>query len=217
MSDSEDRASMIKKRIECFRILIIGRANAGKTTILQRVCRSTENPEIYDHNGNKIDDSDAIIEGTTEHGLHDIENEMIFKSNPGFVFHDSRGFEAGGSDELGRIKKFIAARADKPYLKDHLHAIWYSSLVALYRRCSELQAGYFPGTVFPWTNTTELLLRLKQVSSHLTLAVLSYCSPKWMHFILKHFKSSEKGGCQLTRPISRSLSTPRRYSKICLI
>ena len=30
-----------------FRVLIIGRANAGKTTILQRVCKTTDPPEIY--------------------------------------------------------------------------------------------------------------------------------------------------------------------------
>ena len=30
-----------------FRVLIIGRANAGKTSILQRVCDTTESPEIY--------------------------------------------------------------------------------------------------------------------------------------------------------------------------
>jgi hypothetical protein len=30
-----------------FRVLIIGRANAGKTTILQRVCNTTESPVIY--------------------------------------------------------------------------------------------------------------------------------------------------------------------------
>jgi len=38
----------IALRIEVkFRVLIIGRANAGKTTILQRVCDTTESPEIY--------------------------------------------------------------------------------------------------------------------------------------------------------------------------
>jgi len=30
-----------------FRVLIMGRANAGKTTILQRVCDTTESPVIY--------------------------------------------------------------------------------------------------------------------------------------------------------------------------
>jgi len=33
-----------------FRVLIIGRANAGKTSILQRVCDTTESPEIYRRN-----------------------------------------------------------------------------------------------------------------------------------------------------------------------
>jgi hypothetical protein len=34
-----------------FRVLIIGRANAGKTTILQRVCDTTESPIVYRRDG----------------------------------------------------------------------------------------------------------------------------------------------------------------------
>jgi GTPase SAR1 family protein len=30
-----------------FRVLVIGKANAGKTSILKKVCDTTENPEIY--------------------------------------------------------------------------------------------------------------------------------------------------------------------------
>ena len=30
-----------------FRVLVIGSANAGKTSILQRVCETTESPKIY--------------------------------------------------------------------------------------------------------------------------------------------------------------------------
>jgi septin family protein len=30
-----------------FRVLVVGRANAGKTSILQRVCDTTESPMIY--------------------------------------------------------------------------------------------------------------------------------------------------------------------------
>jgi GTPase SAR1 family protein len=30
-----------------FRVLIIGRANAGKTSILQRICETTESPIVY--------------------------------------------------------------------------------------------------------------------------------------------------------------------------
>ena len=44
----------VKEKFGRFRILVIGRANAGKTTILKNICNSTENPEIYDDKGNKV-------------------------------------------------------------------------------------------------------------------------------------------------------------------
>jgi hypothetical protein len=31
--------------------------------------------------------------------------------DPGFVFHDSRGFEAGGESEFDKVKAFIAGRS----------------------------------------------------------------------------------------------------------
>ena len=37
-----------------FRILVIGRANSGKTTLLQRVCDTTDDPCIYDKNNNNL-------------------------------------------------------------------------------------------------------------------------------------------------------------------
>ena len=37
-----------------FRVLVIGRANAGKTTLLQRVCNTTEDPCIFDDNQNFV-------------------------------------------------------------------------------------------------------------------------------------------------------------------
>ena len=37
-----------------FRILVIGRANAGKTTVLQRVCNTTEEACIYDENNKNL-------------------------------------------------------------------------------------------------------------------------------------------------------------------
>ncbi|KAJ7939616.1 hypothetical protein B0H13DRAFT_2226253 [Mycena leptocephala] len=95
-----------------FRILIIGRRNAGKTTLLKRVCNSVDDPEIFTPRGKK-------------RGLHDIENELIFKSNPQFIFHDSRGLEAGSDDEMKKIKTFIEERAASSELSDQLHAVWY--------------------------------------------------------------------------------------------
>ncbi|KAF8120798.1 hypothetical protein EV363DRAFT_1438259, partial [Boletus edulis] len=106
-----------------FRILIVGRANAGKTTILRAICNTTENPEIYDGDGNKVDLSQ--IEGSMERGIHNVENELVFRSNDKLIFHDSRGFEAGSEEEFLQMKNFIADRAKTTILKKRIHAIWY--------------------------------------------------------------------------------------------
>jgi len=41
-------------RIGHFRVLVIGRSNAGKTTLLQRVCNTTELPEVFNGKGEKV-------------------------------------------------------------------------------------------------------------------------------------------------------------------
>ncbi|KAG2143705.1 hypothetical protein DEU56DRAFT_754499 [Suillus clintonianus] len=93
--------SKIKEKIVRFRILIIGTWNAGKTR---------EHPEIFNSAEEKC-------------GEHDIENEMVFRTNPGFIFHDSRGFEAGGESEYDKVNTFIKARLKE--IKDRIHTIWY--------------------------------------------------------------------------------------------
>jgi hypothetical protein len=59
-----------------------------------------------------------------QRGEHDIENEMIFESNTAFVFHDSRGFEAGRTSELDKVKDFLQKRSTNTNIRDHLHVIW---------------------------------------------------------------------------------------------
>ncbi|KAI6106464.1 GTP-binding protein [Pisolithus croceorrhizus] len=100
------------KNIKHCRILVVGRANAGKTTILQRVCNSTDKPEIFDGKGNK-------------RGCHDIKHELVFKSNPGFVFHDSCGFEAGSAQQFDQMKNFVVDRAATTKVNERIHAIWF--------------------------------------------------------------------------------------------
>ncbi|KAL4075531.1 hypothetical protein J3A83DRAFT_4089383 [Scleroderma citrinum] len=117
-------------RIGHFRILVIGRSNAGKTTILQRVCNTTELPEIFNTKGEKARWAHYSIPPHpltkySQRGYHDIEDELIFRSNPGFIFHDSRGFEAGSDDELRSMKKFVAERATAMKLEKRIHAIWF--------------------------------------------------------------------------------------------
>ncbi|KAI6045511.1 hypothetical protein EDC04DRAFT_3104671 [Pisolithus marmoratus] len=111
------------KKINRFRILVMGRANAGKTTILQRVCNSTDKPEIFDGKGNKIESD--IVQGALTRGYHDIQNELVFQSNPGFVFHDSCGFEAGSTQQFDQMKQFVADHAVTTRVNERIHAIWF--------------------------------------------------------------------------------------------
>ncbi|KAF8329965.1 hypothetical protein F5887DRAFT_896122 [Amanita rubescens] len=106
---------MLREHYQCphFRILVIGRANAGKTTILEKVCgvpKGTK-PIIYDENG-KL------------RGLHDIGHQITFPGS-NFIFHDSQGFESGSTEELEIAWEFIEKRSAETELKNHLHAIWY--------------------------------------------------------------------------------------------
>jgi septin family protein len=53
-SKAAQRAEKIRQKAGRFRILIIGRANAGKTTILQKVCNTTEVPKIDKNEGERV-------------------------------------------------------------------------------------------------------------------------------------------------------------------
>ncbi|KIJ98999.1 hypothetical protein K443DRAFT_8737 [Laccaria amethystina LaAM-08-1] len=117
------RAQNVRRFTTRFRVLIIGRANAGKTTILQRVCHTTEQPRVFTRHGHEIDVSE--LSPTALRGEHDIENEMTFESNKGFVFHDSRGFEAGSASELDKVRDFVEKHSNYQSIGNHLHVIWY--------------------------------------------------------------------------------------------
>jgi hypothetical protein len=49
----------------------------------------------------------------------------VFKSNPGFVFHDSCGFEAGSVDEFEKMRQFVVKCSTEKILENRVHAIWY--------------------------------------------------------------------------------------------
>ncbi|KIM68537.1 hypothetical protein SCLCIDRAFT_105948, partial [Scleroderma citrinum Foug A] len=118
-----------------FRILVIGRSNAGKTTLLQRVCNTTELPDIFNANGEKVNMAgDMKCTNYVQRGCHNIEDEVIFQNNSGFVFHDSRGFETGSVNELNLMKAFVADRAATMKLEKRIHVIWYCFSMADYER-----------------------------------------------------------------------------------
>ncbi|KAJ7019308.1 hypothetical protein C8F04DRAFT_1197805 [Mycena alexandri] len=124
-----------------FRVLIAGRANAGKTTILQRVCDTTESPETYrmvDGERTKVESKTSctplhiVLMGqqiqlipTSDRGEHDITDELEFSNHDGYVFHDSCGLENGSTKELKTLQDFVRNHAEKKTLAEQLHVIWY--------------------------------------------------------------------------------------------
>ncbi|KIJ39339.1 hypothetical protein M422DRAFT_85754, partial [Sphaerobolus stellatus SS14] len=96
-----------------FRVLILGRANAGKTTILERIAGASIATFV-----------DCSPVHHLQRGLHNVKDEIWFPSSPGFVFHDSRGFEAGSSEELNGAWQSVKDSSAATSLGEQLHAIW---------------------------------------------------------------------------------------------
>ncbi|KAG6905724.1 hypothetical protein DXG01_001127 [Tephrocybe rancida] len=124
-------ASKLRDKYTHFRILVIGRANAGKTTLLKRVCNTTEEPCIYDDQGKNL------------RGIHDINRPFSFASNPKFIFHDSPGFEAGDEGQLKAVQEFIKKCANATEVNDQLHAIWFCFTPDISRFLLNLEMDFF--------------------------------------------------------------------------
>jgi len=128
-TDVDDTVTLRREQFKCphFRILVMGRANAGKTTILEKVCgvaRGTQPIIIYDMNNKEMNPGETHVKPSIERGMHDIEHQITYKGC-NFIFHDSQGFESGAMDELEIVWNFIAKRSAAAQLKERLHAIWY--------------------------------------------------------------------------------------------
>ncbi|KAJ7250566.1 hypothetical protein C8J57DRAFT_1238971 [Mycena rebaudengoi] len=100
---SENDLSFWNDRHLKFRVLILGRANAGKTTILERLTGATMDEAEVWRDGKIL--PGQTVKGQIDRGLHNIDDEICFRSRPGFVFHDSRGVEAGSATELSIVQR----------------------------------------------------------------------------------------------------------------
>ncbi|KAF8549888.1 hypothetical protein OG21DRAFT_533798 [Imleria badia] len=90
-----------------FRLLIIGNAGVGKSSLIHKVFG--------------VDD---VHTSENIRGIAEIDREFTSPTNERFVVHDSLGFEAGDERNLDIVKQFVARRKAMPKLKDQLHAIW---------------------------------------------------------------------------------------------
>jgi hypothetical protein len=71
-----------------------------------------------------------------QRGEHDIENELTFTKHDGYIFHDSRGFEAGDEKELKVVQDFVRRRSRERKLEKRLHAIWSVPFGTMPRNCN---------------------------------------------------------------------------------
>jgi hypothetical protein len=69
----------------------------------------------------------------------------VFSNHPGYVFHDSRGIESGGTEELDTLKEFIRRKCGEKTLLGKLHAIWF-----VLRFMFAITDGNNLGTVSQW-------------------------------------------------------------------
>jgi hypothetical protein len=89
-----------------------------------------------------------------QRGEHDIDHELVFSNHTGYVFHDSRGIESGGTEELETLKEFIRRKCGEKRLRDKLHAIWF----ALPFSCYATTDGNGSGTASQWMAIDQALI-----------------------------------------------------------
>jgi hypothetical protein len=58
-----------------------------------------------------------------QRGMHNIEHQITYPGS-NFIFHDSKGFEAGAIVEIEDVWAFIEKRSSETELKNQLHVIW---------------------------------------------------------------------------------------------
>ncbi len=64
----------------------------------------------------------------SQRGEHDIDDELVFSNQTGYVFHDSRGIESGATEEVDILQEFIRRKTGARRLQSRLHAIWFGLL-----------------------------------------------------------------------------------------
>ncbi|KAJ6526126.1 hypothetical protein DFH09DRAFT_171135 [Mycena vulgaris] len=207
-------SDLVSLRSKCkhFRILVIGRANAGKTTLLKKVCHSIENPEIFDPEGNRI--GAEVVEGSIGRGLHDINNQLIFKSNPQYIFHDSRGFESGSLEETNKVKSFIAKRAGGNRLADQLHAIWYCLATDTNRPLLEADEDFFGTDVTGKVPVIAILTKCDAVVSDALQELLDEDEEKVPDAALVHQKAQKMLDTRFVDRLNGMRNPPADYVQV---
>lgn len=106
-SDLRPTTDAIFKLVDRFRVLVIGKTGAGKSSLINRCFGVTEA---------------AVSEYKA--GISDINTAIMARENGRFVLHDSQGFEPGEDRNFQTVVNFLKARKNMPDVKDQVHAVW---------------------------------------------------------------------------------------------
>ncbi|KDQ10013.1 hypothetical protein BOTBODRAFT_93512, partial [Botryobasidium botryosum FD-172 SS1] len=104
------------------RVLVIGRVNSGKITVLHAVMNGRDPSTLGElvHS----DESDELIH-ESHSSSRPIKNQLVSTNWPNFIFHESSGFAYGSNHELQEIAQFIRKCESEVSEEKELHAIWY--------------------------------------------------------------------------------------------
>lgn len=74
----------LKQKAVRFRVLIIGRANSGKTTILKKICNTTDNPVVYNERGQRVNRAIRVhcCAGLLTSCMVDTDQQLCAYTNP---------------------------------------------------------------------------------------------------------------------------------------
>ncbi|KAG9001364.1 hypothetical protein FRB93_012140 [Tulasnella sp. JGI-2019a] len=89
-----------------FRILLLGKAGTGKSSLANRVF-DVQTAQVSEYSP----------------GEAEIDKEITSPDNPRFILHDSRGFEYGEGRNLTTVKDFLRRRRAMA-IRDQVHAVW---------------------------------------------------------------------------------------------
>ncbi|MCJ1387849.1 hypothetical protein MMC18_000692 [Xylographa bjoerkii] len=114
-----------------FRILVIGQAGVGKSTLCSKILGISE-------------DSAGVSSRGIGTPIGKVWEEITFPGqNENLILHDSGGFEAGSELAMQEIKKFIESRKKESKMADQLHCIWYCISCSGHRPIQQAEKYFF--------------------------------------------------------------------------